>query len=311
MQHTLTSPSKNLVGYADIESWVGWELVGVDVPIPLESNMNLYTQLDGTIFLLGTRSQLDTSINPFMRQNTSFIGQLDNVTKMFTAGFPPQRTGFTCLGSDFCDFDGAAGFYSDAMSDRIYLYSTSEFMFDNATQDVGVTEYGSSLLPSSGGNLESNVLPPNLQVVDVRFDPAPPWFKLTPAQGHKEILTITFSRNVDPKTLTAPGTVNIDLTRLEPTANVMGKVIWKPNAKLTGIPGTFQFDPDPAGKFSTMVVFMSNADTPIRTEEKHRLEATVKISGVRTPYGELLDGDKDGKPGGEFVTVVWRQGDLH
>lgn len=134
----LAAPDGSHAGFADIESQEGWRLEASAVAVPPNSNVNLFTQVDGSIFLLGTR-WMDGG-------NTAFIGRLDNRMKAFLGGFPPQRAGFTCAGASFCNFDGAAGFYADAISDRLYLYTTSKFM-SKVTRSVGLVEMGSSLPP--------------------------------------------------------------------------------------------------------------------------------------------------------------------
>lgn len=124
---------------------------------------------------------------------------------------------------------------------------------------------------------------------------APAW--VPPADyTYKVVVTISFNRPVDKNTFKAPGTVTINLKGLSSGGFALN------------IDGSFQFSKD-----LKTAVFISKdtlADL-INPQPGENVQYTIMVVGtdvglgaVTDSNGEALDGDKDGKPGGNFITTL-------
>ena len=111
----------------------------------------------------------------------------------------------------------------------------------------------------------------------------------------KYVVTVSFNRAVDKTTFKAPGTFNIDLKGMK-----YGKTASK-------IAGTFKFSKD-----LMTVVFISDktGSELIDPQAGENVQYTITLIGnnvgsgvIADSSGEALDGDVDGKPGGDYKAV--------
>ena len=123
---------------------------------------------------------------------------------------------------------------------------------------------------------------------------APPWLPGIEYK-YKVVLSITFSDKVDINTISAPGTIRLDLKGTGDGRTALN------------IAGTFKFSDD-----QKTIVFISNEtmSTIISPQAGENIEYTVNISGtaagagaVKNLSGEILDGNNDGKAGGDYKKI--------
>jgi hypothetical protein len=135
--------------------------------------------------------------------------------------------------------------------------------------------------------------PPPLLVNNVTVD-IPDWVPVNDYNG-KVVLAITFSTQFNTSALTAPGTVDIDLKGLHDgrtALNVAGTFRIKPGSNPINYPIT--------------VVFISNQSLTelINPKAGENIEYSITISEtLKSISGNLLDGDVDGHPGGNYRLV--------
>lgn len=114
----------------------------------------------------------------------------------------------------------------------------------------------------------------------------------TSAVPYKALLKITFSGAVKRSTLTAPGTVNVDI------------LCRQSGRTASNIPGRFMF-------VSPKDIAFLSSTIPINPLESGSYRYTINIVGtdagagrVTDSQGVALDGDQNGFPGGNYVKEI-------